>query len=123
MKAWNSPFNTWRAIKPATASSESKKRSLMRRNGRRAATTIAASTMNVIARRRLAGVHKRVEHADAELARIVALEGIDLRGREGLVHPDLQLRHVGVANLGCRNGEPPELPILGRDGERVHDLI
>src|SRR5207249_10156998 len=51
-------------------------------------------------RRTLSGrLDEGMEHADAELARILAGPAADLHGHEGLVDGHLQLGHVGCADL------------------------
>src|SRR5579864_6858385 len=63
-----------------------------------------------------------MKHADAELARVLAVRAADLRREEGPVHDDVQLRHVRSAHLLRRQFYLPEKPIRRRDRELIGDL-
>src|SRR5436190_22911167 len=110
-------------MRPSTASSESKKRSPWRRNGARPTMTSAATRRSCRNRRASADrLDERMEHADAELARILAGPAADLQGDERLVDRNLKLGHLGGAHLIRFDGDPSQnRPPLRRQLEFVEN--
>ena len=60
-----------------------------------------------------------MEHADAELARILAGPAADLHGHEGLVDGQLQFGHLGGTHLISLERNPAQLFVLGRQFELI----
>src|SRR4029079_6355738 len=106
-------------MRPSTASSESKNRSPCRRNGARLASTSAAIRMSCGNRRLADRFDEGMEHADAELARILAGAAADLSGYERLVDQDVQFSHLGAAKLVRLQMDLAELLVLRNQIERL----